>query len=457
MTVATTGRSPAMARTRDRYTFTRCWVLNVPSLMVSMSGLNASIFSPPNRPSIAAPARATSAIGSEKKGKSQATTARCAACATGSSRRSRSSPYQPCRAPPVRTQIWVSPACLARATTSLTSTFDCCQVVHHMPLPLMTSRETWRGPTGSTCGRSPARTAGLGRGAGCPPWWWCLIGGGGQGCGCTGGAGIGYSVGWACAVDGGGASPRTSGAATATPAVANPKAAANTAAPTVAVRMPTRYDGNGPCVGNLTHIAESGAGELHHADEEVVDLAHHVDELVEVHRLGDVGVGVQPVAGDHVVARAGGGQHHHRDQRQFGVTLDLGEHLTAVLTGQIEVEQDQVWDVRVGILALTPQISQGLHAVGDHREVVLDLVLGEGLLSHQHVAGIVLDQQHLDQSRNHAAGPPLSLPAVAQTGRVQCITVPTASAGRSVANQIRPPWYSTIFLHSERPMPVPVN
>jgi hypothetical protein len=33
--------------------------------------------------------------------------------------------------------------------------------------------------------------------------------------------------------------------------------------------------------------------ELHHRDEELVDLAHDLDEAVEVDRLGDVRVGVQ--------------------------------------------------------------------------------------------------------------------------------------------------------------------
>jgi 8-oxo-dGTP diphosphatase len=46
-----------------------------------------------------------------------------------------------------------------------------------------------------------------------------------------------------------------------------------------------------------------GAGQSHDADEEVVDLPDRVHELLELHRLADVGVGVQRVAAQHVLLR----------------------------------------------------------------------------------------------------------------------------------------------------------
>ncbi len=83
-------------------------------------------------------------------------------------------------------------------------------------------------------------------------------------------------------------------------------------------------------------------------NEELVDLAHRAHELVEVHRLGDVGVGVQLVAAQDVLFGRRGGQHHDRDEAQIGVGLDLLQQLPAVVLGQVEVQQDQIGPRGVG-------------------------------------------------------------------------------------------------------------
>ena len=58
--------------------------------------------------------------------------------------------------------------------------------------------------------------------------------------------------------------------------------------------------------------------QLDDGDEELVDLAHDLDEAVEVDRLGHVGVGVQVVGAQHVLLGLGGRQHDHRDAPQLG-------------------------------------------------------------------------------------------------------------------------------------------
>ena len=73
--------------------------------------------------------------------------------------------------------------------------------------------------------------------------------------------------------------------------------------------------------------------QAHHRDEELVDLADHLDEPLEVDRLGDVGVGVQVVAAQDVLLGLGRGEHHHRDAAQVVVGLDLGQHLPPVAAG----------------------------------------------------------------------------------------------------------------------------
>jgi hypothetical protein len=121
------------------------------------------------------------------------------------------------------------------------------------------------------------------------------------------------------------------------------------------------------------------------------------DEALEVDRFGHIGVGVQRIAAQDVLVRLRRGEHHHRNLPQVLVCLDLGQHLPAVAPGQVQVEQHQVGPHRVGVLALAAQVGQRLVPVGDHGQPVADLVLGEGLLRHEYVARIVLDEEHLDR------------------------------------------------------------
>src|SRR5690606_25041085 len=71
----------------------------------------------------------------------------------------------------------------------------------------------------------------------------------------------------------------------------------------------------------------SAAGQPHDRDEEVVDLADDLDEALEVHRLGDVGVRVEVVAAQDVLLRVGGREDDDGDAAQLGVGLELAEHL----------------------------------------------------------------------------------------------------------------------------------
>ena len=75
----------------------------------------------------------------------------------------------------------------------------------------------------------------------------------------------------------------------------------------------------------------SGRRQLGDVEEEVVDLAHDIGEVVEVDRLGDEDVGVQVVAARDVLVGARGRQHDDRDRAQRRVRLDLGEHLVPAL------------------------------------------------------------------------------------------------------------------------------
>ena len=77
-------------------------------------------------------------------------------------------------------------------------------------------------------------------------------------------------------------------------------------------------------------------------EEEVVDLADDLDELVEVDGLGDERVGMEVVAAEDVLFGLRRGQHDDGDLPQLRVGLDDREQLAAVEAGQVEVEQDQI-------------------------------------------------------------------------------------------------------------------
>ena len=141
----------------------------------------------------------------------------------------------------------------------------------------------------------------------------------------------------------------------------------------------------------------SAPGKFDHRHEELVDLPDGRDELLHVHRLGDVRVGVQLVAAQDVLLGRGGGQDHHRHVGELGVRLDLLQDLPPVVLGQVEVEQDQVDLRRGGVRAAAVQEVQGLFAVPRHVQPVADLVVLERFPGHQLVAGVVLNEQDFDR------------------------------------------------------------
>ena len=137
-------------------------------------------------------------------------------------------------------------------------------------------------------------------------------------------------------------------------------------------------------------------GKLDHRHEELVDLPHGRDELLHVHRLGDVGVRVQPVAAQDVLLGGGGGQDDHRHVGQLGIGLDLLQDLPPVVLGQVQVEQDQVGGRRGGMRPAAVQEVQCLFPVPGHVEAIADLVVLEGFPGHQLVARVILDEQDFD-------------------------------------------------------------
>src|SRR5690606_3518943 len=82
--------------------------------------------------------------------------------------------------------------------------------------------------------------------------------------------------------------------------------------------------------------------QLDDREPEILDRLDHVDELVQVHRLGHIAVRVEVVRAHDVLLRFRTRQDYHWYIAQRRVRLDLLEHLPAILLGKVEVEQDQV-------------------------------------------------------------------------------------------------------------------
>ena len=139
--------------------------------------------------------------------------------------------------------------------------------------------------------------------------------------------------------------------------------------------------------------------------------------------------------------------------RRSASSLTSARTSPAVLAGEVEVEQHEVGARRVGVLALAAQELERLDAVGDDVQRVVDLVVLERLADEDHVAGVVLDEQDLDDVQVLVHGVASSVALSSRTGSVKRKVDPAPFWLGS--SQISPPWYSMTFRHIVSPMPVP--
>src|SRR5690606_15882991 len=139
-----------------------------------------------------------------------------------------------------------------------------------------------------------------------------------------------------------------------------------------------------------------------------------------------------------------GGEDDHRRAAQLGVRAQLAEELDPVHARHVQVEEHQA--PLLGQLAPTQHL-QRLDPVPRHPERVADVVLPERPPDAHHVHLVVLheeDVQHPLAAVAHVSS--------ASTGHRKWKEAPAPSAD---STQTRPPRASTIFLTSERPIPVP--
>src|SRR5262249_24125205 len=121
------------------------------------------------------------------------------------------------------------------------------------------------------------------------------------------------------------------------------------------------------------------------------------------------------------------------------------------------VVQDAIRSRSAGEFAFAQQQCYRRFAIRHHADPIAYLVLGEGLARDKHVPRVVFNQQDLDHDPR-IGGIQMVSCWPSDPGSVHRIVVPdpeSAAGSASVSTQIRPPWKSTIFLHSASPIPVP--
>src|SRR5712692_2588038 len=189
--------------------------------------------------------------------------------------------------------------------------------------------------------------------------------------------------------------------------------------------------------------------QLHNRQPEVLDGLDDRDELLDIQRLRDVGVGLEVVGPGDIGLRPGGAQDHDRNPAEILVSLDLCQDFAAVLARQVEVEQDEIGSAGVGERVLSPEVGERLDPVGHKVQPVADLHLRQRLLHEPGVTRIVLDEKDVDRLSNdlHAASF-----CASTAGSVNLNVDPFPG---SDSTQIRPPCCSTIFLQMAKPIPVP--
>src|SRR5204862_2871185 len=95
----------------------------------------------------------------------------------------------------------------------------------------------------------------------------------------------------------------------------------------------------------------------------MLDGSHYVHKLIQIHWFRDVAVSVEVVCLSQVLFSIGCSKHHHRYAAQIGIGFDLLEHLTPVLAGEIQIEQNEIRARRVGVPAPPCQEFTGLNSV----------------------------------------------------------------------------------------------
>lgn len=130
------------------------------------------------------------------------------------------------------------------------------------------------------------------------------------------------------------------------------------------------------------------------AQPEIGHALHHRDEVGEIAGLGDIAVGAQFVTAAYIRVGLRSGENHDRNLCQLGVRFDFCQDTTAIFTGQVEIEHDQVGSGFLRVLALPAKEIDCLLAIADCMNLEMAFAVTENFAGEINIRGVVVNQQN---------------------------------------------------------------
>src|SRR5215217_6316985 len=194
-------------------------------------------------------------------------------------------------------------------------------------------------------------------------------------------------------------------------------------------------------------------GQFHYLEPVLAECPHHLDEPLELHRLGDEGVHAEVVGAVDVLLGLRGREDDDRDGAQAGVAFDFAQRLAPVHARHVQVEQYQARPRRFALArepAAVVEVVEQLFAVLDEPQVVGEAALLKRLARHHAVVRVVVGNQ--DRDRPRAVAHQSLSPVCWLIGKVTTKVEPRPG---SLAAVTLPPCRSAMRRTTASPTPVP--
>lgn len=136
---------------------------------------------------------------------------------------------------------------------------------------------------------------------------------------------------------------------------------------------------------------------MRQAGETQPELCHRLHDgrkILEISRLAQVTVRPKFVAARNVGSRLRRGEDNHWDSREPGFRPEFLQHRPAILTGQVQIEDHQIRDGRIGVISLMAQKRERFDPVVDAADMKMQLARAQDFPGKVNVGRVVVDQQN---------------------------------------------------------------
>lgn len=130
------------------------------------------------------------------------------------------------------------------------------------------------------------------------------------------------------------------------------------------------------------------------AQPEVGHGLHHRDEVGKIAGLGHIAVRAQFVTAAYIRVGMRSGENHDRNFCQVGVRFDFRQDTTAIFTGKVEIEHDQVGRGFVRVLALPAKETDCLLAIADRVNLEVALAVTQNFAGEIDICRVIVNQQN---------------------------------------------------------------